>query len=72
MAQLLRLARRADVGLYRLAPFYCDHPPQDGLMLGYGAIDTLDIDQALLRLRDILATLDPPSTEPAPPQAGAR
>lgn len=72
MEQLLRLARRADVGLYRLAPFYCDHPPQDGLMLGYGAIDTLDSDPALLRLRDILVTLDPPSTEPAPPQAGTR
>lgn len=54
MDQLLRLARRADVGLYSLGKFYCDHPPQEGLMLGYGAIDTLDIDTALLRVRDIL------------------
>jgi GntR family transcriptional regulator/MocR family aminotransferase len=28
--------------------------PQAGLLLGFGAIDTLDIDTALDRLRDIL------------------
>ncbi|GAB2844384.1 PLP-dependent aminotransferase family protein [Pseudoduganella ginsengisoli] len=57
MDQLLRLARRADVGLYTLGKFYCDHPPREGLLLGYGAIDTLDIDAALLRVRDILGEM---------------
>ena len=51
---LLRLARRADVGIYSLANFYASEPPQQGLFLGYGAIDTLDIEPALTRLRDIL------------------
>lgn len=54
MDQLLRLARRADVGLYTLGKFYSGLPPREGLMLGYGAIDTLDIAPALLRVRDIL------------------
>jgi len=54
---LLRLARRAEVGLYSLANFYADQPPQQGLYLGYGAIDTLDIEPALTRVRDILIEL---------------
>ena len=57
MDQMLRLARRADVGLYTLGKFYCDQPPVEGLMLGYGAIDTLDIDTALQRVRDILEAM---------------
>lgn len=59
MDQLLRLARRADVGLYSLGKFYRDHPPREGLMLGYGAIDTLDIDVALQRVRVILEEMHP-------------
>jgi GntR family transcriptional regulator/MocR family aminotransferase len=31
---------------------------RDGLMLGFGAIDLLDIDPALDRLRDLLLELD--------------
>ena len=54
---LLRLARRADVGLYGLAPFYAEAPAPAGLLLGYGAIDTLAIAPALLRVRDILQQL---------------
>jgi GntR family transcriptional regulator/MocR family aminotransferase len=54
---LLRLARRTDVGLYSLANFYADQPPQQGLFLGYGAIDTLDIEPALTRVRDILVEM---------------
>jgi GntR family transcriptional regulator / MocR family aminotransferase len=57
MDQLLRLARRADVGLYSLGKFYSSQPPREGLMLGYGAIDTLDIGTALLRVRDILGEM---------------
>lgn len=54
IAMLIRLARRADVGLYSLADFFQDSAPEQGLFLGYGAIDTLDIEPALLRVRDIL------------------
>lgn len=55
---LLRLARRADVGIYSLANFYASEPPQQGLFLGYGAIETLDIEPALTRLRDILIEME--------------
>jgi GntR family transcriptional regulator/MocR family aminotransferase len=55
---LLRLARLADVGLYSLASFYASHPPRQGLFLGYGAIDTLDIEPALTRVRDILQQME--------------
>lgn len=51
---LQRLARRADVGLYALEDFYAQRSPQSGLFLGYGAIETLDIEPALLRVHDIL------------------
>ena len=55
---LLRLARRADVGLYALAGFYAGAPARQGLFLGYGAIDTLDIEPALTRMRDILLEMN--------------
>jgi GntR family transcriptional regulator/MocR family aminotransferase len=55
---LLRLARRADVGLYPLSNFYATTPPKAGLFLGYGGIETLDIDTALLRVRDILQQME--------------
>jgi GntR family transcriptional regulator/MocR family aminotransferase len=55
---LLRLARRADVGLYPLSNFYATTPPKAGLFLGYGGIETLDIDTALLRVRDILLQME--------------
>lgn len=56
---LQRLARRVDVGLYALEEFYASHPPQNGLFLGYGAIETLDIAPALLRVRDVLQEMAP-------------
>jgi GntR family transcriptional regulator/MocR family aminotransferase len=55
---LLRLARRAEVGLYPLSNFYATTPPRAGLFLGYGGIETLDIDTALLRVRDILQQME--------------
>jgi GntR family transcriptional regulator/MocR family aminotransferase len=58
MEQLLRLARRADVGLYSVGKFYHGQPPREGLFLGYGAIESLDIEPALLRVRDILLAMD--------------
>jgi len=54
---LIRLAHRAEVGLYPLAPFFDAQLPRAGLMMGYGSIDTMDIDTALLRVRDILRQL---------------
>ena len=51
---LLRLARRAEVGMHSLGAFYHELAPKKGLLIGYGAIETLDIEPALLRVRDIL------------------
>jgi GntR family transcriptional regulator/MocR family aminotransferase len=51
---LVELARKVDVGLYGLAGFSYKAPPRHGLFLGYGAIETLDLDPALDRVRDIL------------------
>ncbi|NVM88049.1 GntR family transcriptional regulator/MocR family aminotransferase [Variovorax sp. SG517] len=54
IGQLVALARRVDVGLYPLAPFFHFSPPRPGLMLGFGAIDEADIDPSLDRVRDVL------------------
>jgi GntR family transcriptional regulator / MocR family aminotransferase len=51
---LLRLARRVEVALYSLDGFYHSTVPRQGLLLGYGAIETLDIDVSLDRVRQIL------------------
>ncbi|MCY1291867.1 HTH-type transcriptional regulatory protein GabR [compost metagenome] len=54
---LVDLARKVDVGLYGLAGFSYQTPPRSGLFLGYGAIETLDLDPALDRVRDILGQI---------------
>ncbi|WP_236200294.1 MocR-like pyridoxine biosynthesis transcription factor PdxR [Pseudomonas pseudonitroreducens] len=54
---LAELARKVDVGLYGLASFYDHVPAREGLLLGFGAIDTLDIDPALDKVRDLLQQL---------------
>jgi GntR family transcriptional regulator/MocR family aminotransferase len=54
---LLRMARRMDVGLYSTAGFHADTPPAPALFFGFGAIDTLDIDEALNRVRQVLEEL---------------
>ncbi|AZF48149.1 PLP-dependent aminotransferase family protein [Pseudomonas sp. R2-7-07] len=51
---LMQLAREVEVGLYPLDGFFHDVAPRPGLILGFGAIETLDIDPALDRVRDIL------------------
>ncbi|AZF16447.1 PLP-dependent aminotransferase family protein [Pseudomonas sp. R3-18-08] len=51
---LMQLARKVEVGLYPLDGFFHDVAPRAGLILGFGAIETLDIDPALDRVRDIL------------------
>ncbi|MFJ4375481.1 PLP-dependent aminotransferase family protein [Pseudomonas japonica] len=54
---VIALARKVEVGLYSLRPFYSEAPPRPGLLLGFGAIERLDIDPALDRLRDTLQSL---------------
>jgi GntR family transcriptional regulator/MocR family aminotransferase len=51
---VIELAKKAEVGLYSLDGFFHAAPVRSGLMLGFGAIELLDIDVALDRLRDIL------------------
>ncbi|HEU4846350.1 MAG TPA: PLP-dependent aminotransferase family protein [Burkholderiaceae bacterium] len=55
---LLKLARRLDVGLYSLDGFYRASPPPQGLIFGFGGIESLDIDPSLDLVRDILLQLD--------------
>jgi GntR family transcriptional regulator/MocR family aminotransferase len=50
----MRLAREAEVGLYPLDVFFHAAPVRQGLTIGFGAIELLDIDPALDRVRDIL------------------
>ncbi|WP_211452568.1 PLP-dependent aminotransferase family protein [Collimonas antrihumi] len=57
MRQLLQLARRVDVGLYAIDVFYHEMPPVPGLFFGYGAIETLDIEPALDRVKAILTEI---------------
>ena len=54
---LVELARKVEIGLYPLTGFFTDAAPRDGLILGFGAIETLDIDPALDRLRDVLTQI---------------
>ncbi len=54
---LVRLARQVEVGLYSLAPFFVETPVRPGLLMGFGAIERLDIDPALDRVRDALHSL---------------
>ena len=59
VALLASVARQAEIGLYPITAFYARQPPAPGLLLGFGAIDLLDIDPALDRVRDILQQLAP-------------
>ncbi|WP_145186968.1 PLP-dependent aminotransferase family protein [Pseudomonas sp. URMO17WK12:I11] len=54
---LISLARKVEVGLYSLAPFFSEAPLRPGLLMGFGAIELLDIDPALDRVRDTLQQL---------------
>lgn len=51
---LIKLVRKVEVGLYSLAPFFSEVPVRPGLLLGFGAIELLDIDPALDRVADTL------------------
>jgi GntR family transcriptional regulator/MocR family aminotransferase len=53
-ADVLAAARRAlaaGVAVQPLSMFRVDQPPQAGLVLGYGGIDTAHIDEGTQRLR---------------------
>lgn len=54
MDLLLRLMRRVDVGVYSIDPFFSSIKRQQGLMFGFGAINSQDIAPSLDRLRDVL------------------
>ncbi|HWH89674.1 MAG TPA: PLP-dependent aminotransferase family protein [Pseudomonas sp.] len=54
---VIGLAKKVEVGLYAISGFYDQQPAKEGLYFGFGAIETLDIDIALDRLRDILEQL---------------
>ncbi|HTD05892.1 PLP-dependent aminotransferase family protein [Undibacterium sp.] len=51
---LIKLARQVGVGLYPLDGFYHFSEPRQGLMLGFGSIEALDIDFSLDLVRNIL------------------
>nr|WP_180204288.1 PLP-dependent aminotransferase family protein [Pseudomonas sp. SbOxS1]NYU04133.1 PLP-dependent aminotransferase family protein [Pseudomonas sp. SbOxS1] len=55
---LIELSRKVEVGLYSIEGFYYQQAPKNGLLMGFGSIETLDIDPALDRLRDILLQID--------------
>lgn len=52
------LARRVEVALYPIDQFHYQQPVRSGLLFGYGLIDSLDIDPALDRVRDVMQQLD--------------
>lgn len=56
-SQLCQLARRVEVGLYPLDDCYRLASGGSGLMVGFGAIESEDIDPALDRIRTILEQL---------------
>jgi len=57
---LVSLARLADLSVATLDPFFATRPQQcAGILFGFGAIDLLDIDPALDRLRTVLSELAP-------------
>ncbi|RAS12000.1 MocR-like pyridoxine biosynthesis transcription factor PdxR [Cupriavidus alkaliphilus] len=63
---LVSMARLADLELATLDPCYASPPPScAGLLLGFGAIDLLDIDPALDRLAMVLSALAPAPPRPA-------
>lgn len=55
---LIELARKVEVGLYSIEGFFYQETPRSGLLMGFGSIETLDIDPAMDRLRDLLLQMD--------------
>ncbi|MEB0041456.1 MULTISPECIES: PLP-dependent aminotransferase family protein [unclassified Pseudomonas] len=57
IARLIERAKKADIGLYSLAPFFYATEEKPGLLMGFGAIETLDIDPSLDRLKSLLEAM---------------
>jgi GntR family transcriptional regulator / MocR family aminotransferase len=57
IALLIELGRKVEIGLYSLAPFFYQADVKPGLLLGFGAIETLDIDPGLDRLKSLLSQI---------------
>jgi GntR family transcriptional regulator/MocR family aminotransferase len=57
---LIARAFEFGIGLYSIERYYYHAAPQSGLLLGFGAIETVDIDPAFDRLRELLQTPFPP------------
>jgi GntR family transcriptional regulator/MocR family aminotransferase len=45
------------IGLYGISAFYMNRPSQDGLIFGYGGIDSKDIEVAMRTLKERLSTM---------------
>lgn len=54
---VIAAARNESIGLYGISAFYVGKPPQQGLLFGYGGIDTDAINVALGRLATLLPGL---------------
>src|SRR5690606_31502774 len=67
VASVVRRANAAGVVVRAVAPFYVDTPTRDGIMLGYGATPTHQIDAGLGHLATALdaATTGPPGPNEA-------
>ncbi|NBB09860.1 PLP-dependent aminotransferase family protein [Pseudomonas sp. SLFW] len=53
---LIERAFQSGIGLYSIERYYYQTEPQPGLLLGFGAIETMDIDPAFDRLQELLQT----------------
>jgi GntR family transcriptional regulator/MocR family aminotransferase len=56
--ELTRLAKRSDVGVLPLSPFYKSANRRQGLVFGYGATNLPDIEEGLRRLASILKKME--------------
>ena len=56
---LLEHAARAGVGLYPVTPYYLCPPHRAGLLLGYAALDVVEIEAGIQRLAAVLDTHPP-------------
>jgi GntR family transcriptional regulator / MocR family aminotransferase len=56
--ELTRLAKRSDVGVFPLSPFYKSKNGRRGLVFGYGSTNLPDIEEGLRRLESILKKME--------------
>jgi GntR family transcriptional regulator/MocR family aminotransferase len=51
------LAKRRDVGIHPVTPFYMRRPRRAGIILGYGALDEAAITEGVARLAEAMEEL---------------